>query len=201
MNVRVLFPCLALGLWAALAPTPAAAADEFELEPGFVSLYDGRDLTGWTYRDRKTLAVKARFDGKTSTPDGRYAAQPEGLVANPRGPDDKRGRLWTAREFGKDFILKLEFRASEKADSGVFLRGPQLQVRDYLVAGPYRDLASYRPGDWNELVITVKGEVARATCNGEVLEEAIEIPASGPIGIESDRGTMTYRRIRVKELP
>jgi hypothetical protein len=33
-------------------------------------------------------------------------------------------------EFPKDFILKLEFRASVNADSGTFIRKPQLQCRD-----------------------------------------------------------------------
>ena len=35
---------------------------------------------------------------------------------------------------------------------------------------------------------------------GEVLEEAMQIPASGPIGLEGDRGQMEYRRIRIREL-
>jgi hypothetical protein len=50
-------------------------------------------------------------------------------------------------------------------------------------------------------VVTVRGGVAHAECNGEVLEEALALPASGPIGVEGDRGQMEYRRIRVKVLP
>ena len=42
--------------------------------------------------------------------------------------------------------------------------------------------------------------MARATCNGELLEAALKVPASGPIGVEGDRGQMEYRRIRVKVL-
>jgi len=33
-----------------------------------------------------------------------------------------------------------------------------------------------------------------------VLIDAMPVPADGPIGLESDRGQMEYRRIRVKEL-
>jgi hypothetical protein len=62
-------------------------------------------------------------------------------------------------------------------------------------------LERYRPQDWNEIVVNVKGGVAHATCNGEVLEAAMAVPATGPIGLEGDRGQMEYRRIRVQELP
>ena len=99
-----------------------------------------------------------------------------------------------------DFILKLEFRATPNADSGVFNRQPQLQCRDYLLAGPYTDLKNYRQQDWNELVVTVKGLAAHATCNGELLTNNLPVPASGPIGLEGDRGQMEYRRIRLKPL-
>ena len=71
-------------------------------------------------------------------------------------------------------MLKLEFRATPNADSGVYLRGPQLQCRDYALAGPYKNLKRYKPQDWNELVVTVQDGVAHATCNGEVLEARAE---------------------------
>ena len=86
-------------------------------------------------------------------------------------------------------------------DSGVFIRGPQLQCRDYLLAGPYTGLKQYKPQEWNKLVVAVKGTVAHCTCNGEVLSDALMVPASGGIGLEGDRGQMEYRRIRLKELP
>ena len=109
-------------------------------------------------------------------------------------------QLWTSREFPQDFVLRLEFRATPNADSGVFLREPQLQCRDYALAGPYKELKSYKPQDWNELEVTVHGGIARATCNGELLEAALALPATGPIGLEGDRGQMEYRRIRIKTL-
>jgi hypothetical protein len=107
-------------------------------------------------------------------------------------------QMWTTKEFPKDFTLRLEFRATPNADSGVFLRKPQLQCRDYTVAGPYKMLTKYKPQDWNELEVVVKGGAARCTCNGEVLEEAFKVPETGPIGLEGDRGQMEYRRIRIK---
>jgi hypothetical protein len=110
-------------------------------------------------------------------------------------------KLWTAQKFPKDFVLKMEFRASPNADSGIYVRDPQLQCRDYFIAGPYTNLKKYRPLDWNEVEVTVRGGLAHCTCNGEVLIDAMPVPETGPIGVESDHGQMEYRRIRVQELP
>src|SRR6187431_1609035 len=104
-------------------------------------------------------------------------------------------RSWSTRrrKVARDFELRIECRAAVNADSGIFLRKPQLQCRDYLVAGPYKELKQYKPQDWNLIVVTVKDGVAHCTCNGEVLEAALKLPATGPIGLEGDRGTMEYR--------
>jgi hypothetical protein len=181
-----------------------ARAADFKPEAGFISLFNGKDLSGWCYRDgtRSDEKVAATFDGKTAATDNRFSAKGGVLIVHPKEPRLAQ-KLWTTREFPKDFVLKLEFRAAENADSGIFIRKPQLQCRDYLVAGPdkYKTLKKYRPQDWNEIEIVVKGGVARCTCNGEVLEDALKLPDTGPIGLEADRGQMEYRRIRIKETP
>jgi lysophospholipase L1-like esterase len=198
------------------------AADSFTPEDGFVSLFNGHDLSGWGYRptseaDRTNAArwqasdpnaaawpfveTPVAFDGVAVTPDRRFAAMNGRLVVTTPPEYRKIQQLWTTRVFAEDFVLKLEFRATPNADSGVYVRGPQLQCRDYKLAGPYKDLKRYRPQDWNELVVTVRGGVARAECNGELLEAALAVPASGPIGVEGDRGQMEYRRIRIRLLP
>jgi len=196
--------------------------DDFAPEPGFESLFNGHDLTGWGYRPTSQEDIQAAkswqqsdpeappwpivtqaasFDRKPASNDGRYLAKHGRLVvATP--PEGRRIQaLWTTREFSKDFILKLEFRATPNADSGVFIRQPQLQCRDYLIAGPYTELRHYKPQDWNELVITVTNGLAHCVCNGELLEAALKVPANGPVGLEGDRGQMEYRRIRIHELP
>jgi lysophospholipase L1-like esterase len=175
--------------------------DDFTPEPGFISLFNGKDFTGWGFRDQQTMEPKANFDGKLTTTDGRYIAKHGRVVVSTPPEGHRVQQLWTTREFGKNFVLKLEFRATPNADSGVFIRKPQLQCRDYPLAGPYKSLKKYKPQDWNEMVVTVKGDVAHCTCNGEVLEEALKVPASGPIGLEGDSGQMEYRRIRLKEEP
>jgi 3-keto-disaccharide hydrolase len=181
------------GLFAfASAPFAALAADDFTPEPGYVSLFNGKDLTGWGYKTNN-------FDGKTASDDGRYSAADGILTVHPRVPR-KLSELSTTQEFPHDFILKLEFRAGTNADSGIFIRKPQLQCRDYWVAGPYKDLKKYKPQDWNQIEIAVTNNIAFCTCNGEVLTNALPLPPTGPIGLEGDRGQMDYRRIQLKEI-
>ena len=175
------------------------APDDFQPEPGFELLFNGKDLTGWGYREKKTLKKLESFDGKTESKESRYVARHGRLIVSTPPEGRAFTQLWTHEEFGSDFTLKLEFRANADADSGIFIRRPQLQCRDYWVAGPYKELKNYKPGDWNEIVVEVKGQVARCTCNGEVLEAEFKVPKSGPIGLEGDRGQMEYRRIRLKK--
>jgi lysophospholipase L1-like esterase len=167
--------------------------DDFAPELGYESLFNGRDLTGWHAEGAPAL------DGRTRTADGRYVAVNGRLVVTVARRQRDYQQLWTVRTFPRNFVLKLEFRASPNADSGIYVRGPQLQCRDYLLTGPFSNLKQYRPLDWNEIVVTVKGGLAHATCNGEVLVDAMPVPADGPIGLESDRGQMEYRRIRIQE--
>ncbi len=195
---------------------------QFLPEPGFVSLFNGKDLTGWGFRPTpdgdKEFASKwqardpnappwpivtnaVTFDSQTSSPDGRFVARNGRLIVTTPPEGRRIQKLSTTQDFAKDFILRLEFRATPNADSGIFIRSPQLQCRDYPLAGPYKNLKNYRPGDWNEIEVTVKDGMACCLCNGELLEAAMKVPATGPIGLEGDRGQMEYRRIRLKETP
>ena len=182
-----------------------AKPDDFTPEEGFTSLFNGKDLSGWRFiatpaRKNRPEVKAQKFEGQASTPDGRYVADDGRLVVTIPPEGRRFQQLWTTREFEGDFELRLEFRASPNADSGIFIRKPQLQCRDYLVAGPYKNLKKYKHLDWNEIVVKAQGGTARCTCNGEVLEEAFEVPARGPIGLEGDRGQMEYRRIRIRML-
>jgi lysophospholipase L1-like esterase len=168
--------------------------DSFLPEPGFASLFNGRDLTGWGYVGHTNLAGKTASDD-----DGRFVVKNGRLVVTVPHKGQETKKLWTTRVFPRDFTLKLEFRASPNADSGIFVREPQLQCRDFIIAGPFATLEHYRPLDWNEIVVTVRAGLAHCTCNGEVIVDAMPVPAAGPIGLESDRGQVEYRRIRLEE--
>lgn len=197
-------------------------AYEFTPEPGFVSLFNGRDLSGWGFRptseaDKQSaqswkkndpgaaawpvVEVPIQFNGMTSSPDGRYVAKNGRLIVTTPAEGRRIQQLSTLQEYPKNFILRLEFRATPNADSGIFIRGPQLQCRDFPLAGPYKKLRNYRAGDWNEMEVTVRDGTAFCQCNGEVIEAAMKVPQTGPIGLEGDRGQMEYRRIRLQELP
>lgn len=193
--------------------------DTHTLEEGYVSLFNGSDLTGWTYLPTtdgmKKQAARWKqsdpnappwpvvekaipFEGKNASADGRYVAKNGRLIVTSPPEGRKIQQLWTTKTFDKDFTLKLEFRATPNADSGVFLRGKQLQCRDFPLAGPYTDLKAFRPLDWNELIVRVSGNHATCTVNGEIIEDRFKIPESGRIGLEGDRGQVEYRRIRIQ---
>jgi hypothetical protein len=174
--------------------TGGRAAD-FQVEEGFTSLFNGRDLSGWR-------VGKEGLDGKTENATRRFQVADEVIVANAKDANGKGGilDLYSTQNFNKDFTLRLEFRAAPRADSGVYIRGKQLQVRDYPAVGPYKKV-KFKDGDWNELEIIVKGESAECRCNGEVIEPAFKVPAKGAIGLQAESGKFEFRRIRVKEMP
>lgn len=182
---------LSAGTVLVLVCRSAPAAEEFKPEKGYTSLFNGKDLTGWKVGkdgkealDRKTRALGGRFEVK----DGVLIAQVGSGIQD----------LYTVRAFNRDFHLKLEFRASPRADSGVYIRGHQLQVRDYPTVGPYK-VNNFRSGDWNELDILVRGDKALCRCNGKILERALRVPAKGGIGLQAETGKFEFRRIRIKE--
>jgi hypothetical protein len=173
------------------------AADKPRVEEGYKSLFNGKDLTGWQYYGKP-------LDGKTATPDGRIEVKDGAIVMNEKDAKGKGGikDLYTAMPFNKDFHLKLEFRASLKSDSGVYIRGPQLQVRDYIRRREQKQLTKFKNDDWNELDITVKGGTATCLCNGEPLSPKtmrVPVKSSRGIGLQAESGKFEFRNLRIKE--
>jgi hypothetical protein len=204
--MRLVFVAIRFGLLFALVFAGSSRAeDAFVAEPGFKSLFNGSDLTGWRL-DKDTL------DGKTATIDHRYVVKDGVLVITGASPGQPpMNAIETVAEFNQDFVLRLEFRASRDANSGIHLRDRdfkhQLQIRDYPRVGPYKMLAHYKQGDWNAIEVTLKndsagkGATALCTCNGEVLEKSLALPARGTIALQSETNVVEYRRIRIKEIP
>ncbi len=170
----------------------AARADE----PGFRPIFNGKDLTGWRLG-------YTELAGRTASDDGRFAVK-DGILTI-TGSKDKPPRMAeidTVESFDGDFTLRLEFRASRDANSGLHLRDKafahQFQIRDYPRVGPYKTLKDYKDGDWNAIEVVVSGSKARCTCNGELLEAALVIPDKGPLALQSEINVVEYRNIRIK---
>ena len=158
-----------------------AHADEFKLESDFRRLDNGKDLTGWT----------GKLDGWSIV---------EGAIH--LDAKQAKGSIYSEIEHSSNCIIRLQFRATEKADSGVFIYGKQLQVRDYPKAGPKAYAEFAKPaGEWNELEWDITDGVAIVKLNGEVIEKAWKIggSASRGVGLQKERGDFDFRYVRVQE--
>ncbi|HEY4247804.1 MAG TPA: DUF1080 domain-containing protein [Lacunisphaera sp.] len=181
-------------LLVALLLTVALRAEDFSPETGFTALFNGRDLSGWHHQAGPVLT------GLTDAGDGRYTVVDGAISANSDKATHGRVLLWTVAPHTGNFVLRLEFRAAPKTDGGLFFNKTQIQCGDY---GGYafKEFKFYKPEDWNALEVTVKDGMARCTCNGELLVEALKITEPGAIAIEADKGAIAYRRLRIKPLP
>jgi hypothetical protein len=187
-----------------VAAEPVAAAD-FKLEDGYTSLFNGHDLSGWEYGPVPVTKqpIIEKLDGKTVSKDQVFEAKDGLIVASGK----KTMALYTAQEFNKNFAFKAEFRpdsAKPKNNSGIFIRGPQLQldaVTEGGLTGVFKKLQNFKPGDWNEIDISVEGTVATCKCNGELIGKPLTVPETGTLGLQSEYGQFEFRRIRIRELP
>ncbi len=157
------------------------AQDDFKLEAGFTRLDSGKDLEGWT--------------GNTegwSVADGAIHLDSAKAKAS----------IYAKAVHSKNCVIRLQFRAAKGADSGVFIHGKQLQVRDYPNAGPKDYAKSAKPaGEWNDLEWDITNGVAVVKLNGEVIEQAWAIGKEDQkgIGLQKERGDFDFRRLRVSE--
>ena len=192
----------------AIVASDTLAGDDFKLEDGYVSLFNGKDLTGWEYGPvpvSKKPPTETNLGGKTETSDKVFTVQGGYIVAS----GGKIRALYTAKQYNSDFRLKFEFRAAAdkpKDNSGLYIRGPQLQLdatnEKGSLTGVFRNVKNFKVGGWNEIDVTVKDSEAVCLCNGElIMKKPMQIPATGTIGLQSEYGKFEFRRIRIKEMP
>ena len=193
-------------------------------EAGFVPLFNGKDLTGWT-GDTKGYVVE---DGK--------------IVCRPGG------NLYTEQEFS-DFVFRFEFKLTPGANNGVGIRAPlvgnaaydgmEIQVLDdrdpqYKDIHPYQAHGSIygvvaaepghlRPaGEWNSEEIAADGTKIKVVLNGATIVDADLAPfldgtketadhgglkrhpglknTQGYIGLLGHTYRVEFRNLRIKEL-
>jgi 3-keto-disaccharide hydrolase len=156
-------------------------AQAVKTEPGFKRLDTGKDLEGWTGNTQGWSVTEGaiHLDSKKA-----------------------KGNIYSKTPHSKNVVIRMQFRATPGADSGVFVYGKQLQVRDYPKAGPKQYAAPAKPaGQWNDLEFDITDGVAVVKLNGQVIEKAWKIGnnAKQGVGLQKERGDFDFRDIRMKE--
>jgi hypothetical protein len=118
-----------------IAALSALAAELNQPPPGFIALFNGRDLTGWrggdTFDHRKLLAMPeadraARIKQWTDSMRAHWRVE-DGELVN----DGEGAYATTEKDYG-NFELLVEYKTVARADSGIYLRGvPQVQIWDF----------------------------------------------------------------------
>ncbi|MBI9061253.1 MAG: DUF1080 domain-containing protein [Marinilabiliaceae bacterium] len=170
--------------------------DAMPQEKGFVSLFNGQDLSGWkglvgnpltrAKMDAKTLAKKQKEANKNmlnnwSVKDGTIAFSGKGA------------NLCSVKDYG-DFEMLVDWRITKNGDSGIYLRGtPQVQVWDTSrvevgaqvgSGGLYNNqtniskplkVADNPVGEWNTFHITMIGDKVTVYLNGELVVDNVTL--------------------------
>lgn len=203
----------------------AAASLAVAADAGFVTLFNGKDLTGW----------------KLVGGEGRGYIVENGLL---ECPSDGGGNLFTEKEYS-NLVFRFEFKLDEGANNGIGIRAPyegdaayqgmEIQILDH-DAPRYRGRlrpAQYHgsiydvvpaktgflkpTGEWNAEEITANGRRITVNLNGHVIVDAdldsITDPAvlkkhpglartSGHVGfLGHGPARVWFRNVRIKELP
>ena len=205
-------------------PAPLAADAAAGDDDGWVDLFDGRTLDGWTGNGNDVWAVE---DGLLV---GRFAA----------GPGPAWGQLRTARPYG-DVEVRAVFRAAGETDSGLTLRDApgekqrlvEVNVRpaqtlwhgaiwsaepggrasaSKIAPGRAARAAAARgangePPGWDVLTVRAAGERVSAALNGVPTQTADlpGLPPAGPLslllqGVEGVPAEIAFRSVRVRPL-
>jgi hypothetical protein len=180
---------LPVALLAAFIPGPAPAVEP-AAPPGFESLFNRRDLTGWHGWDiHKKGASPAEFD-KLSAEEKEQAiagwtadAKKHWTVENGELVNDGKGAyLATDKEYG-DIEFLVEYRTVAKADSGIYLRStPQVQI-----------------WDWNQ-VFDPKNPTRRPHLgSGGLFNNTPDAPGRDPL-VRADKPFGEWNRVRVVQI-
>jgi len=197
---------LALALHAVVANTSSAQeVPPTEKEAGFVSMFNGKDLSGWMYLGKGT--------GTFSVKDGAIHY--------------KGGGGWlcyTAKEY-TDFELRCEFQLIKKGgDGGIFFRASkdspgggwpskryELQVKDYAEQGrlwglPYKldkdkvATARKKLGEWEAYRLIVIGDNVQVYLNDVLVNssDGAKRREPGYLGLQAEGGEQAFRNLRVR---
>ncbi len=168
---------------------------------GYTPLLDGKSFNGWSQIGAGNWRIE------------------DGLTV---GSSGKAGFLVSNRSY-KDFVIRAEFWVSEDANSGIFIRGEnpkemtgksayEVNIFDRRPdptygTGAIVDVAKAATvlkagGKWNTYEIVAKGDTLSVTLNGVRTVDGVRnsAHAAGFIGLQSDGGTVKFRKLEIREL-
>jgi hypothetical protein len=181
---------------ALLVPKLKAHLKKMPYDYGFVSLFNGKDLTGW-----KGLVSNPIARGKMSEAELATAQQKvnesiqkdwiikDGLLVFTGHGDN----LCTEKKYG-DMEMYVDWKITEKGDAGIYLRGtPQVQIWDTSrrevgaqvgSGGLYNNqkniskpllVADNKIGEWNTFHIIMRGDKVTVYLNGILVTDNISL--------------------------
>jgi hypothetical protein len=193
---------LGSGLMQTQAPAQAQALADDEARDGFVSLFNGKDFTGWRFGEMVPTADALPPNWKV-----------EGGVIKLSGGNTPH--LASQGEYG-DFDVRLQWRAMrEKYNSGFFIRSgrevkanqinlSQAAVGKLMSGAQGGDAvpALQKPvGEWNEWRVLAVGDRVTFWCNGQRAWEVTGFKdRGGYLGLQAEGAPMEFRNIRIKVL-
>ncbi|HYG34143.1 MAG TPA: DUF1080 domain-containing protein [Clostridia bacterium] len=204
----VLFSCLAMAAMVPLALT-AAGDDEKEFRP----LFNGKDLSGWKLRNPS---------GHNS-----WSILPGGVLKNTVEEGTHGTDLVTEKKFW-NFTVRYEYMTPDNSNSGFYLRGRhEVQILGDHKSGQASqsgngaiynfkapDKFVTKPaGEWQTVEATMIGNRITVIMNGVKIHDNVEctratgseidnkVNEPGPIFLQGDHGTVSFRNMRIKELP
>lgn len=204
---------------------PATAeTTESAAEPATIELFNGKDLTGWTYE----LADKnAKMEDVWSVEDGvlKCTGKPSGYLRTladyenyvlavewrwpPGTPGGNNGVLVHVSTPGALGIWPKSIEVQlAKDDAGDFwIIGTELDVENEAERKQDRrhlnltDGSEKPMGEWNQIEITCKGSEVIVKVNGDLVNHATHCSVtSGAIALQSEGAPIEYRNIRLTPL-
>ena len=201
--------------------TLSADAAEKKLEPGFISIFDGKTFDGWE-GNLKMFRVE---DGAIVAGTQKERIPNNEFLCTKKTYGNFELRL-QAKLAGKGKNAGIQFRSKRisnhhevigfQADIGVMKDNELIwgalydesRRRKFLVIGDQAELQkAVRPDGWNDFIIRCEGPLIQIRVNGylavDYVEKEADIADSGIIGVQIHSGEpaeASYRRIRIKVL-
>jgi len=180
---------------------PLRAQSPDEIKEGFVSLFNGKDFSGWRFGNASAF-------GKT--PDNWSIG--DSLIKLKGGGSPHLASQWDY----EDFDVRIEWMAHKKGyNSGFYIRSGRavnanqinLAEKDcgHLIygvpGGPAVPKLQKPPGEWNEWRVLAVGDKLTLWCNGDKAWELTGFkPARGYLGLQAEGAAIDFKNLRVKEL-